>query len=282
MRESKIVRAAVVVASLAAAAIGTPAAAQETPTTPPAPISSAPAKSGLSDRLFLAFAQDTAIVTSQWWEGQVEYSDGSSGIPVDAFIVRGQVAFRPIKSLEVGGNVGLGNTDAPAGVQDGTGATDLEIFGKWVFTNAASNLDWAAGAVATVPTGDDSVGLGFNSFALQAFGAMRYKLEGGIKLGGHIGVRYNGDGEFQTVDINGDTSFEVGVMALFQLANEVTLVTEGNVESKRFEGADSVANLLVGVDWKAFQRGVFRGAVSAGLTDSSPDYRIVLGYAYTF
>lgn len=275
MRELKIVRAAVVVAALAAAVSGAFAA---DPTTAPA----APAQTGMSDRLFLAFAQDATIVTSQWWEGQVEYLDGSSGVPVDAFIVRGQVAFRPVKNLEVGGNVGLGNTDAPAGVQDGTGATDLEIFGKWLFDGTAENLKFVAGIVATVPTGDDSVGLGYNSFAVQTFGAVRYKLDNDITIGGHVGLRYNGDGEFQTVDINGDTSFEVGGMALFPLAHEVTLVAEANVETKRFDGADSIANLLAGVDWKAFRRGVLRGAVAAGLTDSSPDFRVTLGYAYTF
>jgi hypothetical protein len=236
---------------------------------------------GMSDRLFLSFAQDAAIAPSQWWEGQLEYQNGSSGMPVDALIVRGVFAFQPVHNLEVGGSFGLGNSNTPPGYNDGTGATDLNVYAKWMFLNAADNLDFTAGALLTLPTGDDSAGLGFNSFGFQGFGAMRYRMDGAI-IGGNIGVRYNGDGEFLGSDINGKTSFELSVCALFPLANSVTITAEAQIETSRFEGVDSTANLVGGVDWKAFKRGVFRAALAAGLTDSTPNYRILAGYAYTF
>ena len=237
--------------------------------------------SGIADRLFLAFSQDAALVNSQWWEGQVEFADGSSGIPVDVLLVRGVVAFRPVKSLEVGGRVGFGKSSASGTAPDGTGATDVDVYGKWVFANAASNTDFTAGLLFTVPTGDDTAGLGFNAFSTQAFGGVRYRLENVI-LGGHVGFRYNGDGKFQGVDLAGKNSFELGVSALFPLANEVSFVGEAQYESARFEGADAATQVLAGVNWTAFRRGTFRGAVAAGLTDGAPDFRALVGYAYSF
>lgn len=274
MRVLNRFRPALVVAALAAA-VTVVAAADPAPAGKSAPVY------GLSDRLFLSFAQDAAIAPSQWWEGQIEYQNGSSGMPVDAMLVRGVFAFQPVHNLEVGGSFGLGNSNTPPGYNEGTGATDLNVYGKWMFLNAADNLDFSAGALATLPTGDDAVGLGFNSFGFQAFGAMRYRMDGAI-IGGNIGARYNGDGEFLGADLNGKTSFELSVCALFPLANEVTITAEAQIETSRFEGLDSTANLVGGVNWRAFKRGVFRAALAAGLTDTTPNYRILAGYAYTF
>lgn len=247
----------------------------------PAPAAKPQGRTGTTERLFLSFAQDAAIAPSQWWEGQIEYDDGSQDIPVDAFIVRGVVAFQPVKNLEVGGSFGLGNTNADPSLPDGTGATDLNLYGKWMFPNAAAKVDFTAGLLATVPTGDDTAGLGFNSFGAQAFGAMRYTMEGAI-IGGHVGARFNGDGQLQGFDLPGKTSYELGVCALFPLANQVTIVAEGRIETARFEGFDSSAELLGGINWKAFNRGMLRGAIAGGLTDGSPNVRVILGYAYTF
>jgi hypothetical protein len=261
--------------TLVALAIAVPAVLAADPAAKPAPVY------GMSDRLFLSFVQDAAIAPSQWWEGQLEYQNGSSEMPVDALIVRGVFAFQPIRNLEVGGSFGLGNSNTPPGFNDGTGATDLNLFGKWMFVNAADHVDFSVGGVLTLPTGDDTAGLGYNSFAFQAFGAMRYRMDGAI-IGGHIGARYNGDGEFLGSDINGKSSFELGICALFPMANEVTLTAEAQIETSRFQDVDSTANIVGGVDWHAFKRGVFRAAVSAGLTDATPNYRILAGYAYTF
>jgi len=258
----------------------------------PAPADPAPVaeSSGITDRLFLAFAQDAAIVTSQWWEGQLEFDDGSSGVPVDVFLVRGVVAFRPVKSLEVGGRFGFGQSSAPGTANnDGTGATDLDLYGKWVFSNALENTDFTAGLLFTVPTGDDTAGLGYNAFSTQAFGGVRYRLEN-VVLGTHVGFRLNGDGKYQGQDLAGKTSFELGVSALFPLANRVSFVGELQYESARFDnpspgsslGSDAATQALAGVNWTAFPRGTFRGAVGIGLTDGAPDFRVLLGYAFHF
>ena len=273
------------IAAVAPAAFGADSAAAPAATAKNA--SPTPA-TGFADRLFLAFTQDAALVPSQWWEGQLEYADGKNTAP-NVFLVRGQVAFRPVKTLEVGGRVGFGNASASGSIPDGSGATDLEAYGKWVFLDAAQNTDFSAGVVLTVPTGDDTAGLGYNSFASQVFGSVRYRFEQ-VVLGGHVGVRYNGDGNFEGVPLNGKASFEFAGSALFPLANQVSLVGEVRYETARFDnptvastaGDDADTQILAGINWRAFGRGMFRGAVAGGLTDGAPNFRLILGYAYTF
>jgi hypothetical protein len=265
--------------------------AEDTEQAPPPPATPVPQaeSTGIADRLFLAFAQDAAIVNSQWWEGQAEFDDGSSSIPVDVILARGVVAFRPVKSLEVGGRVGFGKSSASGTAPDGTGATDLEIYGKWVWSNALENTDFTAGLLCTVPTGDDTAGLGFNAFSTQAFGGVRFRMEN-VVIGGHVGFRFNGDGKFQGFDLPGKNSVEVGASALFPLANQVSFVGEVLYESARFEsptpgsplGADAATQVLAGVNWTAFPRGTFRAAVGGGVTDGAPDFRVLVGYAFHF
>lgn len=277
---------------LAAIALGAPAAfGAEAAPAPAKPVTAA-ASSEIADRLFLAFAQDPALVRSQWWEGQFEYFDGSKGVPTDALLMRGVVAFRPVKNLEVGGSFGLGTTNASGSRPDGTGATDLELYGKWVFPNAAQNTDFTAGLLLTIPTGDDTVGLGFNSFASQAFAGMRHRLENVVVLGGHIGLCLNGDGAFQGQDLDGRPSFEIGFSALFPLANQVSLIAELQSQTARFDnnnpspnnliGAEAATQILGGINWRAFGRGMLRGAVAFGLTEGAPDFSVLMSYAYTF
>ena len=87
-----------------------------------APVAALAQTTSSSDRLFLSFIEDATIVQNQWWEAQLELADFDS---VDQTIVRGIAAFRPWKSVELGGRVGFGQTDTPAGLPDGSGATDL-------------------------------------------------------------------------------------------------------------------------------------------------------------
>jgi len=274
-------RPALALAAIAAVAPAVFGADPAPPPTQSAQPATGAAASGFADRLFLAFSQDAALVPSQWWEGQIEYLDGGGDIPVNAFLVRGVVAFHPVKSLEVGGRVGFGETHAQGALPDGNGATDLDVYGKWVFPDAVENTDFSVGLNLTVPTGDDTAGLGFNSFAGQAFGAVRYRMQN-IVVGGHVGARLNGNGRFQGVPLEGKPSFELGGSVLFLLASQVSIVGEAQLETERFDHFDSAAQILVGLNWMAFKRGMFRGAIAAGLTDAAPNYRVLVGYAYTF
>lgn len=287
MTRSRPVRSALVLPILVSAALvsAVPASAQ-TEDPPPTPRRRAPATatSG-ADRLFLSFAEEAAVIDTQWWEGQFEYLDGDG---LDATIGRIVIAMQPFSRVEVGGRVGFGSTDTPPSLPDGSGATDLDVWGKWHLGTANRDTDFALGALVTVPTGDDTAGLGNDSFDLEAFGSVRYRLDAVI-LSGVAGVRVNGDGQRfggkdspQGFETQGKTSTLIGAGALYPLSDTLTLAGELRMETERFENADSDLRFLAGANWRPFNRGILRGAVALGVTDGAPDAQLLAGYAYVF
>jgi len=230
-----------------------------------------------SDRLFLAFIEDAAVVEEQWWEGQVEYSEGNT---IDSLIARGVVAFQPWENIEVGGRVGFGTSDTSAGLPDGTGATDLDVWGKYYF-GSGETVEFSAGSVVRIPTGDDTAGLGEDAFAISGFGAMRKRFSHWV-LAVHAGLRYTEDGAQLGTDLDGQGSTFLGVGALFPLSDRLTVVGEARFESERFDGADNASEVLGGVNWRPGNRGMIRGAVGLGLSDGSPDFRLIASYAVSF
>lgn len=232
-----------------------------------------------TDRLFLAFAQDATLVPAQWWEGQLEYANDINDSNRNAVVARLNAALQPVKNLEIGGRVGVGDTSGAGG---GFGATDLDLFAKWHFgTVGDGKTGFAVGGLVTVPTGDDADGLGYESFGLEAFGAMRHTMEK-IAISAHAGVRLNGDGQVGAVDLDGKLSINVGAGVLIPVADQVCLVGEANMESERFSEGESDARVLFGVNWRPMNNSVFRGAAGVGLTDGAPDFNVIFGYAYTF
>lgn len=241
--------------------------------------STASTSSGLTtERLFLSFIEDAAIADRQWWEGQVEFLDGD---PIDAIGVRGVVALQPWKDVEIGGRIGFGDTDTPAGLDDGRGATDADIWGKYVIGRDDRGADYSVGGVVTVPTGDDSSGLGYDAFGVEAFAAARVPLKR-VTVGGHIGVRFNEDGQILGVELDGQTSALLGGMVVAPLTTDLNVVGELVYESERFDGLDADARLLGGINWRVFRRGTVRGAVGFGLADGAPDAQFLVGYAAEF
>ncbi len=243
--------------------------------------SPAPASNG-DTRLFQAFAEDAAIVPNQWWEGGFEFTSGQppSDGHLDVSALMLTAAFQPLKGFEVGGKVGFGSSSADENLPDGNGATDFDLWGKW-HIGGSGKADFAVGALATIPTGDDTAGLGYDAFNVEGFGAMRYQLSQAI-VAAHVGFRINSDGHFLGYPLDGKTSALMGLGLVYPVSDQVGIVGEANLESERWEGADSDLRLLVGVNWRPLNKGMIRGAVSVGLTDGAPDGRIQIGYAYTF
>ena len=248
-----------------------PTSAQDTPT------------SG-SDRLFLGFAQEATVVEGQWWEGQGEFADADSA---ESVIGRLIFALQPLYQVEVGGRVGFGTTDTPRGVPDGSGATDFEGWIKYYLGSPGGNNEFAVGGTLTVPTGDDTAGLGVDSWAVGLFGSMRHSLKQAI-LSGYVGARYNQDGRYLTVDLDGELSIQAGFGVLAPVADEVTLVGELVFETERFDPPGSFEydgtdlRALAGVNWRVSNRGMIRGGFGVGSADGSPDYQVFGGYAVTF
>jgi hypothetical protein len=234
------------------------------------------------DRLFQAFAEDAVIVPNQWWEGSLEFSSyGSAWNNADITALMLNAAFRPLDRLEVGGRVGFASSSVDGDYDDGSGATDLDVWGKWHFGTKSERTSFVLGALATVPTGDNSAGLGFDAFNLEGFGALRYRMSEAI-FGTHFGFRMNGDGEILGSDLDGQVSALFGVAVIFPLSNKVGLIGEMNVESERWDGADSESSVLFGVNWRPMNRGIVRAGVTVGLSDAAPDAQLTVGYAYTF
>ena len=237
------------------------------------------------DRLFLTFAEEAAVVPHQWWEGQLEFIDGD---PIDATVLRGVVALQPWQNVELGGRVGFGSTDAPNDLPDGSGATDLEAWGKYHFGAVNAQTEFAAGALVSIPTGDDTAGLGDDSFDLAGFGSMRYRTDR-IIFSGVAGFRANGDGQVfggedapDGFETQGKTSVLLSGGVLFPVSDVLTITGEAYFESERVERADSDFRLAAGINWRPFNRGMVRGMIAVGLSDGAPDAQLLASYAYTF
>jgi hypothetical protein len=226
------------------------------------------------DRLFPSFAEDATIIPNQWWEGSFEFTSYEH---VDVTALMATAVFKPVERLEVGGRVGFGSASADGNRADGSGATDLDVWGKYHLGAAGGRAEFAVGGLVTVPTGDETAGLGHDAFNFEGFGAVRYRLPEAI-LAGHVGLRMNGDGHGQLRELDGRNSALFGVGLIFPLSDRVGLVGEANVESERWEGQGSDFWLVGGVNWRPLNRGIVRAAVTAG----APAIRLTIGYAYTF
>jgi len=234
-------------------------------------------KAHASDRLFLGFAEEASLVDRQWWEGQLEFQDGDLA---DATILRGVAAFQPWDDFEVGGKVGFGDTDANGLTPDGSGATDLDLWGKFHFGNRDGN-EYAAGVTLIVPTGDDTAGLGLDAFSAGGFLSMRRQMKGWT-FNGNVGLAFNDDGQVFGMGLDGETSFTVGAAGLIPIGDRTTFVGEARYQSERFDGFDSDTRILGGLNFHVTDGGLFRVALGLGLSDGAPDAQLIAGYASTF
>lgn len=243
------------------------------------PALAADAKTADHDRLFLSFVEDGTIVENQWWEGQLEFTDGDV---IDATVLRGIVALRPWDDVEVGARVGFGSTDTPDGVPEGDGGTDLDLWAKMRLDSGIEELEFTVGGVVTVPTGDDTAGLGFDAFALSGFGAVRRAYPEAI-VSAHLGVRLSGDGSvLGSPELDGEPAILAGVGVIAPLSDRLSVVGELDFEGKRFDGGENDARLLGGVNWRLRNSATLRGALAIGLADGAPDLQATVGYAVRF
>lgn len=236
------------------------------------------AEAGITERLILGFDTEAALVDQQWWEGQAEISDDDA---FDATIARLVVAFQPIRDFEFGGRVGFGSTDTSGFLPDGSGATDLDLWGKYFLGVAGKDTSFAVGALATVPTGDDTAGLGNDAFSFGGFVSIRQPLDRAT-LSGAFGVRVHEDGTTLGVPLEGETSAFLRVGVLGPVRPNLTVFGEAQVESERFRRLDTDFRLLGGTNWKVTERGVVRGGIAIGLSDGAPDVQVIGGYAAQF
>jgi hypothetical protein len=231
------------------------------------------------DRLYINFIEDAMVVDEQWWEGWLQYDDADI---IKRTILFGRAAFQPWDNVEVGGSIGFGNTDTSFDANEGTGATDLNLWGKYFWNLNNDRTEVAAGGIVTVPSGDDSVGLGFDAWALKAFGAARYRLKPAV-VTGTVGLQFNSNGRtLGAPALDGEIAFSLGVGVIAPWSESFSWVGELTWKSERFDGADNDTQLLGGINLRLSSRGLLRPALAFGLQDGAPDLQVLVGYAYSF
>lgn len=232
-----------------------------------------------ADRLIAGFAEDASVVDRQWWEAQATTADYDG---FDANLITGIVAFQPWDDVELGGRVAFGSTDAEGGGPDGSGATDLEVFGKYLL-GGGNDTTFAVGGVLTVPTGDETAGLGSDSFGVSAFGSLRHQMKRLI-MTAFAAIQFNGDGRRlgETSDRDGETAPQVGVGVLMPLTDSITGVGEFIYRDARLDGDDAAASVHGGINWHLNRRGMIRASLGFGLDDGAPDFTALVGWASQF
>jgi hypothetical protein len=237
----------------------------------------APTVTSSRDRLYLNFVEDAMITDEQWWEGWVQYDDRDQ---IDRTILFGQAAFQVWRNTEIGGRVGFGKTDTNPPLDDGTGATDFDFWGKYYWNLGNDRTEITAGAILTVPTGDDSVGLGFDAFALKGFGAVRWRLST-VVITGTLGLQLNDDGRtLNSPSLDGQTAFSAGAGVIAPWSDSFSFIGELTWSGKRFKGLDDEAALLGGLNLRLSERSLLRPSIAVGLQDGAPDWQVYIGYAY--
>jgi len=237
-----------------------------------------------TDRLFIGFAQDAVLADQQWWEGQLEFASHED---LDTVVARLIFAVQPYERMEFGGNIGFGDSDLPGTNNgEGTGATDLDLWGKYALGTMDDGSHLATGILVTIPTGDDSAGLGEDAFKIGAFLSSR-KAYKPFDLVGHVGVNFNGDGRIFGFDLEGKVSAVLGAGLVFHQTDDISFVVEANLETKKYKQdagdfGDDDFSVLGGIDWRMGTKGMLRGSVAFGLSDGAQDHRLSLGYAARF
>jgi hypothetical protein len=234
-----------------------------------------------ADRLFLALVEDTAMVDRVRFESRLEVADTDAG---DLMVSRALAAiqFASLPRVEFGARLGIAGLDRPDGFADESGLTDLDAWAKlYVGPRWMDHADFSVGAVATLPTGKEGTGEGFDAFRSKLFGAMRYRFES-LTFSAHAGLRFNEDGEVGDVVLEGKTAGVLGAAVLYPATANLMLVGEALWEGERFDGGDADARLLAGVNWKVLPHGVVRLAVAGGVADGAPDTWFLAGYSIDF
>jgi hypothetical protein len=234
-----------------------------------------------ADRLFLSFAEDTALPDRYYAEAQLEVSDLPQG---DLMVLRavGAAQFESIPQVEFGARVGYADLDPASGSGGGSGATDLDLWAKLqVGPKWMRQGELAFGGLVTLPTGDEATGQSFDALRSKLFAAMRWRFES-VVLAASVGVRFNESGTLGDTVLDGQTAGSASIAVIAPLGERVALVGEAVYEGERFAGSDPDARLLGGVNWNLARMGMLRFAVAMGLADGAPDSQILAAYAFSF
>lgn len=257
------------------AALVSPLAAQDAP--PPSPTGPVSRVSG-DTRLFMRFAQDAAVVSSYWLEGQAFLEtgqppyDAGSGAGDEAELTGASAIFamNVAEDFEFGGRLGFLHRD-PDRASSESGLGDMDIWGKVRIVTDPVQI--ALGIDVSLPTGDSDKFLGSGETNVGFFGAVRKDFSW-VTLAGNLGLRINQDPDFDNVTLEGKNSVLIGVGALFPVGKDFVLNAEWSQESERYDGLKTDSRLLGGVQYRRGSGLTWRGAIATGLSDGAPDTEV--------
>jgi len=254
------------------AAVSAPVLAQE-----PAPT---PALSpGAPVRLLKNFVLDGAIQPNVWLEGQWRMEnhaplfDGEDGT---RNFLSGILALGFNRRAEAGLSWGGINVE-PESEASHSGVSDLEVYGKYLLSEAPVNL--CVGGLVKIPVADSGELLGSGSVDWEGFAALR-KDFGAVQAVANVGLRQNGDPDVPGV--NGEASVLAGGGVIFELGKRSFGSLELSYESRRYEGLHSDFRMTPGMVVRLGERGFFRAGLGVGLSDGAPDLEGIAGFGWGY
>jgi hypothetical protein len=243
---------------------------------------------GGQERLFVRFLQDGAHAEDQpWYELHLVYQD----LPgAKAWGMGFSTAVAPLPGLELGARLGLLDIDYSRhffdrDTESHTGLTDLELAAKYRFGTGVS-----AGFGFTLPTGDEDAGLGSGKADGSLFLTTRTPFPRRIRPGSyrtaaldatfHLGFRFNDDTRILDHRLDGRTSLLAGLGLFWERHADLVAVAELVAETKRYEEAEWIGEVVVGLAWQVAGNLSVRPSVTVGLSDAAPDWVLQLGFAF--
>ena len=231
--------------------------------------------------------EDAAGMERARAEGFFRYQDYAG---FTSFVFGTFDAWKATDELEVGLSAAFESRNPDeAGLSGVSGLRDADLYARYDLVDrpleTVGEVLFSTGLLLNLPVGDEDLFEG--TFDVEAFGAGRYVLER-VTLTGHFGVRFNSDYEIRIshpyagsgiVTVNGQPSVLLGAGLLVPVTAAATATGELDLETARYDGGDADVRLTPGVDVRAGRNLHLRGGLALGLSDTAPDFELILGLA---
>lgn len=215
--------------------------------------------------LFQSFMRDATITMKDYDEAFFDFSNYEFRTQ---YAMALQGGFLAMDKIEINGRFGFGGLSIRDG-ESQSGLTDLTLSGRYSI-HRKSPVKITAGAGITFPFGAENAGYG--RFAMGGFGALRYTVNEKILITSSLGL------DIIESDLASDESSSLslsgGVIYLFD--ENLGFVGELGYKSKL-----NYSLLSVGADYLLAKNRI-RGVIGIGLDEGAPDFKIQVGYIFSF
>ena len=229
-------------------------------------------------RLFNRPELDGAAVSTAQIRAEIRHSDYetgelfSAGPSFSVPLMEGQ--------LELGGRWLFLSAEPDEGDRENE-LSDIDLLAKFLPVKE-EELKVATGFLFTLPIGDDVALVRESSGELdfELFTAGRADLNDDVALIARAALRFNQDVEVGIAEIDGKLSLLAGLGFVFELGDELSVFTQLDFETERYEDADSDVGLSAALEYALSDLLGLRGGLGLGLTDGAPDYELGVALVY--